>query len=135
MAKRLLPEEFKDFINLLNSNNVKYLLIGGWAVGFYGYPRTTKDIDFLVSNDNNNLKKLEKVFREFNSPPVDIKILKESKSLIFLGTPPNRIEIINSADGIEINDCYTRKKIIKLDDITIKLISKKDLIKGTSKNY
>ena len=57
MAKKHLPQDFKDFINLLNSNNVKYLLLGGWSVGFYGNPRATKDIDFLVSSDNLNLKK------------------------------------------------------------------------------
>ena len=60
MAKKQLPEEFKEFINLLNSNKVKYLLLGGWAVGYYSNPRATKDIDFLVFVDDVNLKKLEK---------------------------------------------------------------------------
>ena len=44
MEKRQLPEDFKEFIQCLNSNNVKYLLVGGWAVGLYGHPRATKDI-------------------------------------------------------------------------------------------
>ena len=46
MGQRQLPEDFKVFLNLLNSNNVKYLLPGGWAVSIYGNPRATKDIDF-----------------------------------------------------------------------------------------
>jgi hypothetical protein len=50
MAQRQLPEDFKDFIKFLNLNEVKYLLVGGWAVGLYGNPRATKDIDFLISN-------------------------------------------------------------------------------------
>ena len=54
MVKRQLPEDFKEFIQCLNNNNVKYLLLGGWAVGIYGHPRATKDIDFLVSNDDDN---------------------------------------------------------------------------------
>jgi len=49
-----MPEDFKDFIQSLNSNDVRYLLIGGWAVGLYGNPRATKDIDFLVSTDSEN---------------------------------------------------------------------------------
>ena len=44
MAKQQLPEDFKEFIQCLNLNNVKYLLVGGWAVGLYGHPRATKDI-------------------------------------------------------------------------------------------
>jgi len=48
MAKRQLPDDFKEFIQCLNSNDVRYLLVGGWAVGIYGHPRATKDIDFLI---------------------------------------------------------------------------------------
>jgi hypothetical protein len=65
MGKELLPEDFRDFIQCLNSNNVDYLLIGGWAVGFYGYPRYTKDIDFLISNSQENIHKLEKALYDF----------------------------------------------------------------------
>jgi hypothetical protein len=128
MGKMQLPEEFKEFINLLNSNGVKYLLLGGWAVGYYGNPRATKDIDFLVFIDNSNLKKLKKVFSDFKSPPINIEILKEEKGYIFIGSPPLRIEVINNADGINIKDCYKRKKIIELDDVKINIISKEDLI-------
>jgi len=46
MEKWQLPEDFKGFIKFLNSNNVEYLLVGGWAVSIYGNPRLTKDIDF-----------------------------------------------------------------------------------------
>ena len=128
MGKKQLPEEFKEFIKCLNSNNVKYLLIGGWAVGIYGHPRATKDIDFLVSNDENNLKKLQKAFLEFGSPPIDIKTFKEEGYVIRMGNSPTQIEVINKASGININDCFSRKNIINVDDIEIMLISKKDLI-------
>jgi len=130
MGRMQLPEEFKEFISLLNSNGVKYLLLGGWAVGYYSNPRATKDIDFLVFIDNSNLKKLRKVFYDFKSPPVNIEILKEEKGCIFIGSPPLRIEVINNADGINIKDCYKRKNIIEIDGVTINIISKKDLIKN-----
>ena len=54
MAKKQLPVDFKEFIQCLNKHEVKYLLLGGWAVGIYGQPRATKDIDFLVSKDDDN---------------------------------------------------------------------------------
>jgi hypothetical protein len=130
MERMRLPEEFKEFINLLNLYSVKYVLLGGWAVGYYSNPRATKDIDFLVSVDNNNLKKLKNVFNDFKSPPINIEVLKEDKGYIYIGSPPLRIEVISNADGININECYKKRNIIELDDLKINIISKNDLIKN-----
>jgi len=82
MERKQLPEDFKDFIHCLNSNKVKYLLVGGWAVGLYGHPRATKDIDFLIFTDNKNLKKLGKALADFGAPPVDINYLRERSHLL-----------------------------------------------------
>ena len=130
MGKKRLPDEFKEFIKCLNSNNVKYLLIGGWAVGIYGHPRATKDIDFFVSADRINLKKLQKAFLDFGAPPIDIESFHKKSSVIRIGSSPTQIDVINKADGISIDDCFLRKKIINIDDIEIMLISKEDLIKN-----
>jgi len=80
MEKRQLPEDFKDFIKFLNSNDVEYLLIGGWAVSIYGNPRLTKDIDFLISSKDENIYKLKKALEEFGVPPIDIEDYYESLS-------------------------------------------------------
>jgi len=128
MGKKQLPDEFKDFIKCLNLNNVKYLLVGGWAVGIYGHPRATKDIDFLVSVEKNNLKKLQKAFLDFNAPPINIEAFHEKGNVIRIGNSPTQIDVINEADGININDCFKRKNIITINDIEIKLISREDLI-------
>ena len=58
MALKQLPDDFREFIQCLNKNRVRYLLVGGWAVGIYGNPRATKDIDFLIAIDDNNIKHL-----------------------------------------------------------------------------
>jgi predicted nucleotidyltransferase len=128
MEKKQLPDEFKDFIKCLNSYKVKYLLVGGWAVGIYGHPRATKDIDFLVSNDKNNLKKLQKAFLEFGSPPINIEAFNEEGYVIRIGSSPTQIDVINKASGININDCFPRKNIVNIDGLEIMLISKEDLI-------
>ena len=77
MEKKPLPEDFKEFIHLLNKNDVEYLLVGGWAVGLYGNPRATKDIDFLIAVDDENLEKLEKALYEFGAPTIDMSHFKE----------------------------------------------------------
>ncbi|MDR0320737.1 MAG: hypothetical protein LBI28_04470, partial [Treponema sp.] len=82
----------------------------------------------IVFTDDLNLKKLEKVFYDFKSPPINVEILKEEKGYLFIGSPPLRIEVISNADGINIKDCYKRKNIVEIDNVKINIISKDDLI-------
>ena len=130
MEKRQLPDDFKEFVKCLNLNNVEYLLVGGWAVGIYGHPRATKDIDFLISVDQSNLDKLKKALIDFGAPPVDLEGFKEKGYVIRMGRSPIQIDIINDADGINMNDCYGRKQIINVDGIDISILSKEDLVKN-----
>jgi len=130
MAKKQLPDDFKEFIQCLNSNNVRYLLVGGWAIGIYGHPRATKDIDFLISIENDNLEKLKKAFIEFGAPPINVEHFREKGYVVRIGSSPIQIDIINEADGIDIDTCYEKKEIIKLDDFEINVISRDDLIKN-----
>jgi len=130
MAKKQLPDDFKEFIQCLNSNNVRYLLLGGWAVGMYGNPRATKDIDFLVAIDNDNLTNLQNALIAFGAPPVDLERFKEKGNVIRMGSSPILIDIINEADGIDINECYPRRKIMKIENVDISIISVNDLIKN-----
>ena len=130
MERRPLPDDFIEFIQCLNSNDVRYLLVGGWAVGFYGHPRATKDIDFLVAIDTNNLEKLQRAFTAFGAPPIDVERFKEKGYVIRIGSSPVQIDIINEADGIDIDDCYLKKKTVKVGDTDVYVISKDDLIKN-----
>ncbi len=130
MDQRPLPEDFKEFIVSLNSNRVIYLLIGGWAVGFYGNPRATKDIDFLVAIDDTNLEKLQKALSEFGAPTIDINKFKKKDNVFRMGRSPIQIDIITEASGIDIKDCYSRRNMMNLDGIDILVISKEDLLRN-----
>jgi len=130
MEKRQLPEEFKDFIRCLNKNKVKYLLVGGWAVGVYGHPRATKDIDFLLANDQNNIEKIKMALLEFGAPPIDLECFKETGYVVRMGSSPTQIDMINKANGIDINDCFKRKVVMDIEDLKVNVISKNDLIKN-----
>ena len=128
MDQRQLPEDFKDFIQFLNEHSVKYLLVGGWAVGVYGNPRATKDIDFLVAIDNDNINNLQKALYKFGVPTFDNKILAEIGNVFRIGRSPVQIDIINKASGINFEECYQRRNIISVENIEISIISKEDLI-------
>jgi hypothetical protein len=99
MARRPLPDDFKEFIDFLNANSVKYLLVGGWAVGIHGYPRATKDIDFLIAVDRGNLQKLRKAFYQFGAPTIEMAHFKVPGNFFRMGRSPVQIDIITNAVG------------------------------------
>ncbi len=101
MATIQLPPDFKDFLRLLNEENVEYLLVGGYAVGFHGYPRATKDMDIWVAVNPENAARLVRVFHRFGFSPKSISpasFLNEKK-VIEIGIEPVRIDVIMSISG------------------------------------
>lgn len=117
-------------MNSLNKNNVEYLLLGGWAVGIYGAPRATADLDVYIAIDNDNLEKLLKALYEFGAPTVPVENFKEIGRVFRMGRSPIRIEILNQASGIDFKTSYTRRKIIVIDGLAISIISEEDLLKN-----
>ncbi|MBN1408228.1 MAG: hypothetical protein JW956_10580 [Calditrichaceae bacterium] len=129
MAAKQLPEDFKDFIKFLNEHKVRYLLVGGWAVGIYGNPRATKVIDFLIATDDENIENLLMALEGFGTPKVDKSVFQVKGNVFRIGRSPIQIDIINEASGISFEDCYKRRNQIKADEIVISVISKEDLMK------
>jgi predicted nucleotidyltransferase len=128
MAQKQLPDDFKDFLDSLNRNKVKYLLLGGWAVGIYGAPRATADLDVFIAVDDKNVAKLQAALYEFGAPTVPKEHFKEIGRVFRMGRSPIRIEIINQASGIDFKSCYARRQTITVDGTPITLISQNDLV-------
>ena len=132
MENQMLPDDFKEFLRLLNSHAVDYLLIGGYAVGYYGYPRTTADLDIWVAIRSDNAEKLVDVFHAFGMQAEEISppLFMEPGNIVRMGVAPVRIEVLNDIDGVEFQDCLPRSETIEIDDIPVKLISLSDLRKN-----
>jgi len=108
-------QDILDFILLLNQFKVKYLIVGGEAVIYYGYPRLTGDVDFFYKNTNHNIESLFDALLEFWDN--DIPGIKNQKELavtnyvVQFGIPPNRIDLMNSIDGVRFNEAWEEKMI------------------------
>jgi len=129
MAMIPLPPDFKDFLKLLNAHNVEYLLIGGYAVGYYGYPRATVDLDIWIAIHRQNAEKIVAVLKEFGFDPPELSpelFLKENQ-IIRMGVPPLRLEITTHISGVEFNDCYQSRVVDMVDGVEINLISLENL--------
>jgi hypothetical protein len=129
MGTSLLPQDFKDFLKLLNSKQVEYLLIGGYAVGYYGYARATADIDIWIAIHPNNAQKIVEVIREFGfgSEEVSEKLFLEENKVIRMGMPPLRIEVLTTISGVDFEECYLERNVDLLDEIEVNIISLKHL--------
>ena len=129
MAKIELHPDFKDFLRLLNSHGVEYLIVGGYAVGYHGYPRATGDMDIWIAVSEPNAEKAAMVLREFGMPKeaVSKEMFLDRDKIIRMGVPPVRIEVITGASGVDFEECYTRREIIEIEGIPVNFISLEDL--------
>lgn len=127
-----LPKDFKELLQLLNSKKVEYLVVGGYAVALYGYPRATGDMDIWIAISKDNAHKTVEALKEFgfNTPQLKKELFFEKEKNIRMGNPPLRIEILTSIDGVEFTECYRNKNTVTIDDIGINFISLEDLKKN-----
>ncbi len=125
-----LDKDFKEFIELLNAHNVQYLVIGGYAVNFHGYPRYTKDIDFWLWMTDDNIEKLLQVIQDFGfgSLGLDKSDFSDADNIIQLGYEPYRIDLLMDVNGVDFEECYNRRIDGEIDDIQVKFLSINDLI-------
>ena len=92
MATIQLPPDFKEFLKLLNSNKVEYLVVGGYAVNYYGYPRATADLDIWIAIDPANAGRLANVLQQFGFAQVQATTFLEPRKVIRMGVPPVRLK-------------------------------------------
>lgn len=129
MANTQLPPDFKDFLSLLNENEVRYLLIGGYAVGYHGYPRATADMDVWIPVDPSTAERMVKVMMGFGfeEGAITRDVFLNKKGLVRMGIPPLRLEILMRIAGVDFDDCYERRVNGVVDDVDVKIISLMDL--------
>jgi predicted nucleotidyltransferase len=128
----MLNQDFKEFIKSLNNNDVRYLVIGGYAVALHGYPRYTKDIDIWVELSPNNAKKIIQALDDFGFGSLKLKEsdFLEADMIIQLGYPPNRIDIILSPAGVDFQTCYTNRVVVEVEGIQVNFIDLENLKKN-----
>jgi len=115
---------------LLNLNKIEYLVIGGYAVGYHGYPRATGDLDIWIAINEQTAMKMVDVLKDFGFNPPELQkelFLKEQK-VIRMGVPPMRLEILTSIDGVAFKTCFNNRIIADFGDFKVNFISKGDLL-------
>ena len=124
-----LPQDFLDFLKLLGEHRVEYLLIGGYAVSHYGYPRPTADFAIWIAMNPRNAHAAINALNAFglSEPALTADVFLQPQRILRMGHPPMRLEIMTTIDGVAFDDCYIRRNTIDIDGQTAHLISLADL--------
>ena len=110
---------------MLSLHQVEYLLVGGYAVSYHGYPRTTADIDIWVAIQKENAEKLVAVLREFgfDAPQLTAALFLRQNQIIRMGNPPMRIELLTTISGVRFEECYSERTVDVIDDVEVQIIN------------
>jgi predicted nucleotidyltransferase len=130
-----LDKDFREFIELLNEHKVKYLIIGGYAVNFHGYPRYTKDIDFWLWMTAENIENLIIAIKQFGFGSLNLEVndFMTPENIIQLGYEPYRIDLLVDVEGVDFQECFARRIESELDGTDVNFLSLQDLITAKKK--
>lgn len=123
--------DFEEFIESLNVQRVRYLIVGAYAVGFHARPRATKDIDVLVDPTVANAGRVRRALGEFlgaKTPGITIAKLTNPRTLIVLGVPPVRIDVLTSILGVRFGGAWRRRVDGRFGAVAAHYLSLEDLI-------
>jgi hypothetical protein len=119
-----VQKDFKELLELFNAHNVQYLIVGGYALAYYGAPRYTGDIDILIKSDSNNASLILKALNEFGFGSAGLKLddFTNTDNIVQLGYPPVRIDIMTSISGVSWEDAYNGREEGKYGDVPVYFI-------------
>lgn len=128
----ILEKDFTDFVELLNKYEAEYMVVGGYALGFHGEPRTTGDMDIWIDCTAANAAKMVKVVDEFGMSSLGLKEkdFLQPGIVTQIGYPPLRIDILNEIDGVQYSEAIKDKQYFKEGKIKIPFIGRNDFIRN-----
>ncbi len=128
----MLNQDYKEMLLTLLEEDVKFLLVGAYALAALGFPRATGDMDIFIQPDEDNAEKVYNALIKFGAPlqNITVKDFSTSGTIFQIGVIPRRIDIINSIDGVTFEDAYRNKVTIEIESMSIPVLSKEHMIKN-----
>ena len=126
----MLNEDYRDILQAFSDENVRFILVGAYALAAYGYPRATMDIDIWIMPSQDNAEAVLRALRNFGTPLHNLtkKDLEEDGTIFQIGVAPRRIDIITEATGLKFEHTYQNSVLVNIDGIDVHIPSIDDLI-------
>ena len=125
-----LPKDFREFLELLNSHGVEYVIVGGFALAWHGRPRFTGDIDILIRRTPENARRTADVIEAFGFRPLRVtaeELMKEGQ-IVQMGLRPIRIDVITSISGVDTELVWLRRIAGEMDSIPVWFIDRESFL-------
>ncbi len=124
----MFNKDFKEFVSLLNAHRVEYLVVGGYALAAHGHPRFTGDLDIWLQRSAVNAQRTVDALHAFGlgSPDISAADLTKPDSVVQLGYPPCRIDLLTAIDGVSFEPCAARREIVQIDTMPVPFIGLDD---------
>ena len=128
----MLNSDYKDMLQVLLDNGVKFLLVGAYAMGAHGYPRATGDIDIWVESSPDNSRRVYRALAQFGAPLQEVNeaTFVQADVVFQIGVAPRRIDIMSSASGVQFEEAYEHRQIVEIEGMSVPILSCDDLIKN-----
>ncbi len=128
----MLNQDFRESIQSLNDNQVRYLVVGGYAVALHGHPRYTKDMDIWIEMGSDNASRIIKALDQFGFGSLGLQAADflTPDQIVQFGNPPSRIEIFNTLPGVDFATCYPLRIQTEIDGVLVNFIDLDNLKKN-----
>jgi len=128
----MLNEDYKDMLRALSDENVKFLLVGAYAMAAHGYPRATMDIDIWVMPSYQNADAVLRALRRFGAPLHNLtrEDLQKDGTIFQIGVAPRRIDLITTVSGLQFEEVYRRSLPVNIEGIEVHIPVIDDLIRN-----
>jgi len=125
-----LDQDFSEFLQLFLDNDVRFLIVGGYAMAAHGLPRYTGDLDAWVWIDPENAERIVRALRAFGFGSLEIspKDFVSESLVLQLGFPPHRIDLLTSIDGVSFDDAWLRRVTVNANGMAVPFIGRDDLL-------
>lgn len=129
---RLLTDDFVEFIECCAARDVRFLIVGGYALAAHGYPRATKDLDVWLMIDPENAERVVSALDDFGMGSVGLTAqdFLEPEIVVQLGYPPTRIDLLTSISGVRFDECWSNRVLVDVGELSVGFISAEDLIRN-----
>jgi predicted nucleotidyltransferase len=126
----MLNDDYKDMLQCLSAEGVRFLVVGAYALAVHGFPRATKDIDFFVCATPDNADDLMRAIARFGTPIKNLSAadFATEGTVFHIGTDPRRIDILTCISGVIFEQAYGNRLTVSMEGIDVPVISLKDLI-------
>ena len=126
----MLNEDYRDMLQCLHAEGVKFMLVGGYALAAHGHPRSTLDIDLWVMASADNAVAVMRALKRFGAPLREVSAadFETEGTVLQIGVAPRRIDILTKIDGVRFDDAWPRSVPVDLDGCSIRVIALEDLL-------